>query len=210
MRTTTTNHIPKNVTRLEKEVYASLKRRARFVGLTIDELCRRAKIAPSTFSRWVNGHHSGLIFTIGQMDEILTKLEAEKFHTLEKRIHACGLTISGACSEVDIPVLDYNSNDTGLLQSLCAYQRRPTQSRRATLFRLLLWRHGSAGDRDLNGRIAAHWRLWKVLRVCRRTHRCAAQIFSHPSGFNETPYRQRARHHILGSCLPSQHYWHSD
>ena len=108
MRTTTTNHIPKNVTRLEQEVYASLKRRTRFVGLTIDELCRRAKIAPSTFSRWVNGHHSGLIFTIGQMDEILTKLEAEKFHTLEKRIHACDLTISGACSELDIPVLDYS------------------------------------------------------------------------------------------------------
>jgi len=107
MRTTTTNQIPKNVTRLEKEVYASIKRRARFVTITIDELCRRAKIAPSTFSRWVNGHHSGLIFTIGLMDEILNTLEAEKFHTLEQRIHSCDLTISGACDAVDIPVLDY-------------------------------------------------------------------------------------------------------
>ena len=107
MRTTTTDQPPKNVTRLEKEVYASLKMRARFVGISIDELCRRAKIAPSTFSRWVNGHHSGLMFTIGQMDEILTALEAEKFHQLEMRIHDCDLTISGACGEVDIPVLDY-------------------------------------------------------------------------------------------------------
>ncbi len=107
MRTTTNDQAPKNVTRLEKEVYASLKRRARFVGISIEELCRRAKIAPSTFSRWVNGHHSGLMFTIGQMDEILTALEAEKFHQLEMRIHACDLTISGACTEVDIPVLDY-------------------------------------------------------------------------------------------------------
>jgi transcriptional regulator with XRE-family HTH domain len=138
MRTTTTNHIPKNVTRLEKEVYASLKRRARFVGLTIDELCRRAKIAPSTFSRWVNGHHSGLIFTIGQMDEILTKLEAEKFHTLEKRIHACELTISGACSEVDIPVLDYIrwirkelSPDYGKLAELERFLSEPEEASEA-------------------------------------------------------------------------------
>lgn len=107
MRTTTTTQVPKNVTRLEKEVYASIKRRARFVGITIDELCRRAKIAPSTFSRWVNGHNSGLIFTIGQMDEILTALEAEKFHILEQRIHASDMTISGACEAVDIPILDY-------------------------------------------------------------------------------------------------------
>lgn len=107
MRATTTNQTPKNVTRLEKEVYASIKRRARFVSISIDELCKRAKIAPSTFSRWVNGHNSGLIFTIGQMDEILTKLEAEKFHQLEQRIHALDLTISGATSAVDIPVLDY-------------------------------------------------------------------------------------------------------
>jgi len=107
MRTTTTTKPPKSVTRLEKEVYASIKRRARFVGISIDELCRRAKIAPSTFSRWVNGHNSGLIFTIGQMDDILTNLEAEKFHQLEQRIHALDLTISGATSAVDIPVLDY-------------------------------------------------------------------------------------------------------
>ena len=98
---------PKSMTNLERRVYASIQARSRFVGITIDDLCRRADIAPSTFSRWINGHNSGLLFTIGKMDEILTRLEAEKYHSYDKRMRAVGFDLAGLCLQLEISALDY-------------------------------------------------------------------------------------------------------
>ncbi len=95
------------MTALERRVYASIQARCRFVGITIDELCRRAGIAPSTFSRWVNGHHSGLLVTIGKMDEILTQQEAQKFFSYEKRMRALGFDLAGLCLQLQLSALDY-------------------------------------------------------------------------------------------------------
>lgn len=97
----------KPMTALERRVYASIQARSRFVGISIDELCRRAGIAPSTFSRWVNGHNSGLLVTIGKMDEILTRLEAEKFHSYERRWRALGFDLAGLCLQLELSALDY-------------------------------------------------------------------------------------------------------
>ena len=98
---------PKPMTKLERRVYASIQARSRFVDITIDELCRRAGIAPSTFSRWVNGHNSGLLFTIGKMDEILTRLEAEKYFSYERRMRAVGFDLAGLCLQLELSALDY-------------------------------------------------------------------------------------------------------
>jgi transcriptional regulator with XRE-family HTH domain len=98
---------PKPMTNLERRVYASIQARSRFVGLSIDDLCRRAGIAPSTFSRWINGHNSGLIITIGKMDEILTHLEAEKFHSYEQRMRGLGIDLVGLCLQLELSALDY-------------------------------------------------------------------------------------------------------
>lgn len=98
---------PKPMTNLERRVYGSIQARCRFVGITIDELCRRANIAPSTFSRWVNGHNSGLLVTIGKMDEILARLEAEKFHSYERRMRAVGFDLAGLCLQLELSALDY-------------------------------------------------------------------------------------------------------
>lgn len=95
------------MTALERRVYASIQARSRFVGITIDELSRRAGIAPSTFSRWVNGHNSGLLVTIGKMDEILTRLEAEKFLSYEYRWRALGFDLAGLCLQLELSALDY-------------------------------------------------------------------------------------------------------
>lgn len=100
-------HQTKPMTALERRVYASIQARSRFVGITIDELCRRAGIAPSTFSRWVNGHNSGLLVTIGKMDEILTRLEAEKFLSYERRWRALGFDLAGLCLQLELSALDY-------------------------------------------------------------------------------------------------------
>ncbi len=97
----------KPMTALERRVYTSIQARCRFVGITIDELCRRAGIAPSTFSRWVNGHNSGLLVTIGKMDEILTRLEAEKFFSYERRWRALGFDLAGLCLQLELSALDY-------------------------------------------------------------------------------------------------------
>jgi transcriptional regulator with XRE-family HTH domain len=101
------NPIPKNISALERRVYEIIRRRAKFVGISINELCGRTGVAPSTFSRWVNGHNSGLIATIGRMDEILTKLEAQKFQSLQERLSAIGSNLADACLELEISALDY-------------------------------------------------------------------------------------------------------
>lgn len=98
---------PQNITELERRTYADIKRRAKFVSLTMDELCHRAGIAPSTFSRWVNGHNSGYIKTVGKMDEILASLEMQKFRTIDSRIKALGLTLSDACKHIQLPPIDF-------------------------------------------------------------------------------------------------------
>ena len=97
----------KPMTNLERRVYASIQARCRFVGITIDELCRRTGIAPSTFSRWVNGHNSGLLVTIGKMDEILIGLEAEKFLSYERRWRVLGFDLAGLCLQLELSALDY-------------------------------------------------------------------------------------------------------
>lgn len=100
-------HVPQNITRLEKKVYSSIKKRCKFVGLTMDELCARSGIAPSTFSRWVNGHNSGYIKTVGRMDDILTGLESDKFHQYEIRAKGVRLSLSDLCSHIEVPLHDY-------------------------------------------------------------------------------------------------------
>lgn len=97
----------KHISDLERRVYTIIQQRARFVGISIDELCRRSDIAPSTFSRWVNGHHGGYIKTIARMDEILTGLETQKFCGFMQRITSLGLCLADVCRELEIPELDY-------------------------------------------------------------------------------------------------------
>lgn len=99
--------IPKNISALERRVYEIIRLRAKFVGVSINELCARTGVAPSTFSRWVNGHNSGLIATIGRMDEILTEMEAQKFQSLQQRLSAIGKNLADVCLELDISALDY-------------------------------------------------------------------------------------------------------
>lgn len=99
--------VPKNISALERRVYETTRLRAQFVGISINELCARTGVAPSTFSRWVHGHHSGLIATIGRMDDILTHLEAEKFHSLQIRIEKIGSNLAEICLKTEISVLDY-------------------------------------------------------------------------------------------------------
>ncbi len=99
--------IPKNISALERRVYEIIRLRAKFVGVSINELCARTGVAPSTFSRWVNGHNSGLIATIGRMDEILTEMEAQKFQSLKQRLSAIGRNLADVCLELDISALDY-------------------------------------------------------------------------------------------------------
>ena len=99
--------IPKNISALERRVYEIIRLRAKFVGVSINELCARTGVAPSTFSRWVNGHNSGLIATIGRMDEILTEMEAQKFQSLQQRLSAMGRNLADVCLELDISALDY-------------------------------------------------------------------------------------------------------
>jgi len=99
--------IPKNISALERRVYEIIRLRAKFVGVSINELCARTGVAPSTFSRWVNGHNSGLIATIGRMDEILTEMEAQKFQSLQQRLSAIGRNLADVCLELDISALDY-------------------------------------------------------------------------------------------------------
>ena len=99
--------IPKNISALERRVYEIIRLRAKFVGVSINELCARTGVAPSTFSRWVNGHNSGLIATIGRMDEILTEMEAQKFQSLQQRLSANGRNLADVCLELDISALDY-------------------------------------------------------------------------------------------------------
>ena len=98
---------PKNITELERRTYTTIKLRANFVALSINDLCNRSSIAPSTFSRWVNGHNGGHIKTIGKMDAILTKLEAKKFHNIEIRLKKLGLTLADICQHIQVPILDY-------------------------------------------------------------------------------------------------------
>lgn len=99
--------IPKNISALERRVYEIIRLRAKFVGVSINELCVRTGVAPSTFSRWVNGHNSGLIATIGRMDEILTEMEAQKFQSLQQRLSVMGRNLADVCLELDISALDY-------------------------------------------------------------------------------------------------------
>jgi len=99
--------IPKNISALERRVYEIIRLRAKFVGVSINELCARTGVAPSTFSRWVNGHNSGLIATIGRMDEILTEMEAQKFQSLQQRLSAIGKNLADVCLELDLSALDY-------------------------------------------------------------------------------------------------------
>lgn len=99
--------IPKNISALERRVYEIIRLRAKFVGVSINELCARTGVAPSTFSRWVNGHNSGLIATIGRMDEILTEMEAQKFQSLQQRLSVMGRNLADVCLELDISALDY-------------------------------------------------------------------------------------------------------
>ena len=99
--------IPKNISALERRVYEIIRLRAKFVGVSINELCARTGVAPSTFSRWVNGHNSGLIATIGRMDEILTEMEAQKFQSLQQRLSVIGRNLADVCLELDISALDY-------------------------------------------------------------------------------------------------------
>jgi hypothetical protein len=55
----------------------------------------------------VNGHNSGLIATIGRMDEILTEMEAQKFQSLQQRLSAIGKNLADVCLELDLSALDY-------------------------------------------------------------------------------------------------------
>ena len=96
--------VPKNISALERRVYETTRLRAQFVGISINELCARTGVAPSTFSRWVHGHHSGLIATIGRMDEILTHLEAEKFHSLQIRMEKIGSNLAEICLKTALTV----------------------------------------------------------------------------------------------------------
>ena len=100
--------LPKNITQLERKIYADIKDRAKFVGLSMNELCHYCGISPSTFSRWVNGHNGGHISTVGKMDEILTLLEIKRFRNLKIRIKALGITLPDLCRHIGISPADFS------------------------------------------------------------------------------------------------------
>ena len=57
------------------EVVADLEQRAQSAGLTVGELCRRAKIAPITFRRWRNKEASPNLSTLDKLQAVLAEAE---------------------------------------------------------------------------------------------------------------------------------------
>ncbi len=91
----------------EQRLYDSIRERAKFLNITLDELCRQAGISPSTYSRWANGHNSGIVATVTKMIDILDALEIQRLMSIEKRMQDNGLTFANVCYKLDIPLHDY-------------------------------------------------------------------------------------------------------
>ena len=94
------------LTHYETRIYKSVVERAKLVGISIDKLCRSCKVAPSTFSRWKNGHCSGLLRTLGKMDYLLNELELIKLSELEVKAKALRFSFNDICDEAGIYYLD--------------------------------------------------------------------------------------------------------
>lgn len=94
------------LTHYEMRIYKSVVERAKLVGISIDKLCRSCRVAPSTFSRWRNGHCSGLLRTLGKMDYLLNELELIKLSELEVKAKTLRFSFNDICDEAGIYYLD--------------------------------------------------------------------------------------------------------
>lgn len=61
-----------------KEYARNFARRARAVGMSVNELCRRAKVAPSTFQRMRTGQVEPSLGTINKLLAVLERAERAK------------------------------------------------------------------------------------------------------------------------------------
>ena len=53
-----------------------LEARAKAVGLSLNEVCRQAGVARSTFTRWKSGDHTPTIRVLQKMDAVVSEQEA--------------------------------------------------------------------------------------------------------------------------------------
>ncbi|MDE2434705.1 MAG: transposase [Sphingomonadales bacterium] len=65
----------------QQEIIASLESRARTAGLAMSEVCRRANIHPTTFSRWKQSEKNpdpigATIKSLSALDDVLKQTEA--------------------------------------------------------------------------------------------------------------------------------------
>ena len=56
-------------------VVEELEARAKAVGLSLNEVCRQAGVARSTFTRWKSGDHTPTIRVLQKMDEVVSDEE---------------------------------------------------------------------------------------------------------------------------------------
>ncbi len=64
--------------KISKQIISEIENRAAKLNISIAELCSRASVAPSTFSRWRKNKASPLVKTIERMNLILDDLEKAK------------------------------------------------------------------------------------------------------------------------------------
>ncbi len=69
-----------------QNIVGALEQRAKLVGLSMATVCRRAKVAQSTVSRWKAGDFEPRLKVLGRIDAVLTAAEEEKARSADQPI----------------------------------------------------------------------------------------------------------------------------
>ena len=77
----------------QQSVIADIERRAKCAGVTIRDLCRRASINPTTFSRWKKSERNpeptgATLFSIGRLYDALDDIASEQARRPRKAVRA--------------------------------------------------------------------------------------------------------------------------
>lgn len=77
----------------QETVIADIERRAREAGISINALCHRAEVHPTTFSRWKRSERNpnptgASLLAIGRIYDVLSSIAAEKRGARRKAVGA--------------------------------------------------------------------------------------------------------------------------
>lgn len=98
---------PYRMTNFERWLYQNIQSRAEALGVTIAECCRRAKVSPTTYSRWAQGHTSGLLRNVAKIVDLLTQLEIKRLENIEARAREVAVHMEVICREAAVPMSEY-------------------------------------------------------------------------------------------------------